>query len=138
MLVGAAAGLHRLTRADAHVQVFGAEELQLIADLCQKHDCLCLLDEVCGCGRGCSALCLRLLFFSLPGLLACPTRRPWHLVPAWMETYWLQVYEHLVFPGTRHTSLQSLPGMRERCLRVGSAGKTFSFTAWKVGASHLP
>jgi hypothetical protein len=47
----------------------------------------------------------------------------------------LQVYEHLVFPGTRHVSLRSLPGMADRCLRVGSAGKTFSFTAWKVGGA---
>lgn len=32
-------------------------------------------------------------------------------------------------------SLRSLPGMAGRCLRVGSAGKTFSFTAWKVRGS---
>ena len=45
----------------------------------------------------------------------------------------LQVYEHLVFKGSEHVSLRSLPGMKERCIRVGSAGKTFSLTAWKVG-----
>ena len=44
----------------------------------------------------------------------------------------LQVYEHLVFKGSKHVSLRSLPGMRERCIRIGSAGKTFSLTAWKV------
>ena len=44
----------------------------------------------------------------------------------------LQVYEHLVFKGSRHVSMRSLPGMRERCIRIGSAGKTFSLTAWKV------
>ena len=27
----------------------------------------------------------------------------------------------------------TLPGMRERCLRIGSAGKIFSLTGWKVG-----
>jgi Aminotransferase class I and II len=44
-----------------------------------------------------------------------------------------EVYEHLVFDGHRHVTLRSLPGMSERCLRIGSAGKTFSFTGWKVG-----
>ena len=44
-----------------------------------------------------------------------------------------EVYEHLVFPPARHVPLMSLPGMSDRCLRVGSAGKTFSLTGWKVG-----
>lgn len=44
-----------------------------------------------------------------------------------------EVYEHLVYPGQEHVTLRALPGMAERCLRIGSAGKTFSFTAWKVG-----
>jgi len=44
-----------------------------------------------------------------------------------------EVYEHLTFDGWRHVPLMSLPGMRERCLRIGSAGKTFSLTGWKVG-----
>ncbi|KXZ55357.1 hypothetical protein GPECTOR_3g487 [Gonium pectorale] len=44
-----------------------------------------------------------------------------------------EVYEHLVFGGARHVSLRSLPDMAERAVRLGSAGKTFSFTAWKVG-----
>jgi aspartate/methionine/tyrosine aminotransferase len=44
-----------------------------------------------------------------------------------------EVYEHLVFAPARHVPLMSLPGMAERCLRVGSAGKTFSLTGWKVG-----
>ena len=44
-----------------------------------------------------------------------------------------EVYEHLVFDGRAHIPLASLPGMRERCLRVGSAGKMFSLTGWKVG-----
>ncbi|MEU7546212.1 pyridoxal phosphate-dependent aminotransferase [Streptomyces sparsogenes] len=43
-----------------------------------------------------------------------------------------EVYEHLVF-GTAHTPLASFPGMRERTVTIGSAGKTFSFTGWKVG-----
>ena len=70
------------------LQVFSAAELQLVASLCQRHDCLVLLDEV---------------------------------------------YEHLVYPGAQHISHRSLPGMAGRCLRIGSAGKTFSYTGWKVG-----
>ena len=44
-----------------------------------------------------------------------------------------EVYEHLTFDGWRHIPLMTLPGMRERCLRIGSAGKTFSLTGWKIG-----
>ncbi|MGE3477100.1 MAG: aminotransferase [Rhodospirillaceae bacterium] len=44
-----------------------------------------------------------------------------------------EVYDHLVYDGQRHISLITLPGMHERCLRLGSAGKTFSLTGWKVG-----
>jgi N-succinyldiaminopimelate aminotransferase len=43
-----------------------------------------------------------------------------------------EVYEHLVFDG-RHRPLASLPGMAGRTLTVSSAGKTFSFTGWKIG-----
>jgi aspartate/methionine/tyrosine aminotransferase len=44
-----------------------------------------------------------------------------------------EVYEHLVFPPAKHIPLMTLPGMAERSLRIGSAGKTFSLTGWKVG-----
>jgi aspartate/methionine/tyrosine aminotransferase len=44
-----------------------------------------------------------------------------------------EVYEHLAFDGLAHIPLITLPGMRERTIRVGSAGKTFSLTGWKVG-----
>jgi len=44
-----------------------------------------------------------------------------------------EVYEHLVFEGARHLPLIGLPGMRERTVRIASAGKTFSMTGWKVG-----
>ncbi|MDL9937825.1 pyridoxal phosphate-dependent aminotransferase [Gordonia sp. ABSL1-1] len=44
-----------------------------------------------------------------------------------------EVYEHLLFDGRRHTPLASLPGMRERTLRISSAAKTFNCTGWKVG-----
>ena len=44
-----------------------------------------------------------------------------------------EVYEHLVFDGRRHRPLMSFDGMRQRSVRIGSAGKTFSLTGWKVG-----
>ena len=43
-----------------------------------------------------------------------------------------EVYEHLVFDG-EHVPIGALPGMRERTVRISSAGKTFSFTGWKIG-----
>ena len=48
-----------------------------------------------------------------------------------------EVYEHQVFGGHKHVSLRSMPGMAERCLRIGSAGKTFSLTGWKVRGLSL-
>ncbi|MHB8420883.1 MAG: aminotransferase [Myxococcales bacterium] len=44
-----------------------------------------------------------------------------------------EVYEHLIFDGGRHLPFVSRPGMRRRAIKVGSAGKTFSLTGWKVG-----
>lgn len=44
-----------------------------------------------------------------------------------------EVYEHLLFDGRRHKPLMTFEGMRERAVRIGSAGKTFSLTGWKVG-----
>jgi aspartate/methionine/tyrosine aminotransferase len=49
-----------------------------------------------------------------------------------------EVYEHLTFDGWRHIPLMTLPGLRDRCMRVGSAGKTFSLTGWKVGYVSAP
>ncbi|KAK2819353.1 hypothetical protein Q5P01_024914 [Channa striata] len=69
-------------------KVYKTEELQMIADLCIKHDMVCISDEV---------------------------------------------YEWLTFDGAKHVKIASLPGMWERTLTVGSAGKTFSATGWKVG-----
>ena len=43
-----------------------------------------------------------------------------------------EVYEHMVFTG-EHVPVASLPGMRERTVSISSAGKTFSFTGWKIG-----
>jgi N-succinyldiaminopimelate aminotransferase len=51
-----------------------------------------------------------------------------------------EVYEHLVFTDAEapHLPLAGLPGMRERTLRISSAGKTFSCTGWKVGWASGP
>jgi aspartate/methionine/tyrosine aminotransferase len=74
-------------------KVFTADELALVAELCRRHDCLAVCDEV---------------------------------------------YEHIVFDGRPHLPLMTLPGMRERTVRIGSAGKTFSVTGWKVGYVTAP
>ncbi|WP_181707716.1 aminotransferase [Chthonobacter rhizosphaerae] len=74
-------------------KVFSRDELQLIADLCQRFDAYVIADEV---------------------------------------------YEHLVFDGREHVSPMQLPGMRDRVVRIGSAGKTFSLTGWKIGYVTAP
>ncbi|MBB2166881.1 aminotransferase [Gluconacetobacter aggeris] len=48
-----------------------------------------------------------------------------------------EVYEHLTF-GACHVPLMTLPDMRARCVRIGSAGKSFSLTGWKVGYITAP
>ncbi len=48
-----------------------------------------------------------------------------------------EVYEHLVFDG-EHIPLATLPGMGERTLTISSAGKSFSFTGWKIGWASGP
>ncbi|NXM66931.1 KAT1 transaminase, partial [Serilophus lunatus] len=69
-------------------KVFSRGELELIADLCVKHDVLCISDEV---------------------------------------------YEWLVYDGKELIRIASLQGMWDRTVIIGSAGKTFSITGWKVG-----
>jgi N-succinyldiaminopimelate aminotransferase len=44
-----------------------------------------------------------------------------------------EVYEHIVFDGDTHVRLATLPGMWERTLTLGGAGKTFSCTGWRIG-----
>ncbi len=52
-----------------------------------------------------------------------------------------EVYEHLTFDDNEHIPVATLPGMAERTVTISSAGKTFSFTGWKIGwatgPSHL-
>ncbi|MCI5046627.1 MAG: aminotransferase class I/II-fold pyridoxal phosphate-dependent enzyme, partial [Aquisalinus sp.] len=49
-----------------------------------------------------------------------------------------EVYEHLIFDGLKHRPLMTLPDMTERCVRIGSAGKTFSMTGWRIGYATGP
>jgi N-succinyldiaminopimelate aminotransferase len=49
-----------------------------------------------------------------------------------------EVWEHVAFDGRTHIPLASLPGMRERTVKVGSSGKIFSLTGWKVGWIAAP
>jgi len=49
-----------------------------------------------------------------------------------------EVYEHLTFDGVEHVPLATLPGMRDRTITISSAGKTFSFTGWKIGWACAP
>lgn len=49
-----------------------------------------------------------------------------------------EVWEHVVFDGRAHVPLSALPGMAERTVKIGSAGKIFSLTGWKVGWAVAP
>lgn len=44
-----------------------------------------------------------------------------------------EVWEQVVFGGAAHRPLMGFPGMRDRCVKIGSAGKMFGLTGWKVG-----
>jgi N-succinyldiaminopimelate aminotransferase len=47
-----------------------------------------------------------------------------------------EVYEYLTFDDARHVPIATLPGMFERTLTIGSAGKTFGMTGWKIGWAY--
>jgi methionine aminotransferase len=49
-----------------------------------------------------------------------------------------EAYEHIVFDGARHESLSRHPGIAERAVVIGSFGKTFHTTGWKVGWAAAP
>ncbi|HEX6944811.1 MAG TPA: aminotransferase class I/II-fold pyridoxal phosphate-dependent enzyme [Casimicrobiaceae bacterium] len=49
-----------------------------------------------------------------------------------------EAYEHLVYTGAEHVPFSTLPGMGERTVTIGSAGKSLSFTGWKVGWATGP
>src|SRR6201990_3401238 len=44
-----------------------------------------------------------------------------------------EVWEIVIFDGREHLRLVTIPGMRDRTIKVGSAGKIFSLTGWKIG-----
>lgn len=69
------------------------EELTKIANLCKKHNVLCVSDEV---------------------------------------------YEWMIYDDNEHIRICTLPGMWERTITIGSAGKTFSVTGWKTGWAYGP
>uniref|UniRef100_A0A674N7T8 Kynurenine--oxoglutarate transaminase 3 n=1 Tax=Takifugu rubripes TaxID=31033 RepID=A0A674N7T8_TAKRU len=49
-----------------------------------------------------------------------------------------EVYEWLIYRGHQHVKIATLPGMWDRTVTIGSAGKTFSVTGWKLGWSIGP
>lgn len=49
-----------------------------------------------------------------------------------------EVYEWMVYPGAEHLRMATLPGMWERTITLGSAGKSFSVTGWKIGWAIAP
>jgi N-succinyldiaminopimelate aminotransferase len=49
-----------------------------------------------------------------------------------------EVYEHLVFEEAKHIPIATLPGMFERTVTIGSAGKSFGMTGWKIGWAYGP
>lgn len=69
-------------------KVYKMDEIEMIAELCKKHDVVCISDEV---------------------------------------------YEWMIYPDNKHIKIATLPGMWDRTITVGSAGKTFSATGWKLG-----
>jgi aspartate/methionine/tyrosine aminotransferase len=49
-----------------------------------------------------------------------------------------EVWDHIVLDGQRFIPLATLPGMAGRVIKIGSAGKIFSLTGWKVGWMVAP
>jgi aminotransferase len=49
-----------------------------------------------------------------------------------------EIYQYLVYDGTEHVSIATLPGMRERTITVNGLSKTYSVTGWRVGYAVAP
>jgi len=49
-----------------------------------------------------------------------------------------EIYEHIVYDGTRHISMASLDGMKDRIITINSLSKTYSVTGWRVGWTVAP
>lgn len=44
-----------------------------------------------------------------------------------------EIYEHILYDGTQHIALATLPGMEERTITINGLSKTYSVTGWRVG-----
>jgi len=49
-----------------------------------------------------------------------------------------EIYEHILYDGTKHISMASLDGMRERTVTINGMSKTYSVTGWRVGWTVAP
>src|SRR5205814_7293548 len=49
-----------------------------------------------------------------------------------------EIYEHIIYDGTRHIAIAQLDGMRERTISINSLSKTYSVTGWRVGYNIVP
>jgi aspartate/methionine/tyrosine aminotransferase len=49
-----------------------------------------------------------------------------------------EIYEHIIYDGTEHISIASLPGMEERTVTINGLSKTYSVTGWRVGWAVAP
>ena len=49
-----------------------------------------------------------------------------------------EIYEHILYDGTRHISMVSLDGMRERTVTINGMSKTYGVTGWRVGWAVAP
>ena len=49
-----------------------------------------------------------------------------------------EIYEYFVYDGRQHTSIATLPGMRERTVTISGLSKTFSITGWRIGYLTAP
>jgi aminotransferase len=49
-----------------------------------------------------------------------------------------EIYEHILYDGTKHISMASLEGMRERTVTINGMSKTYSVTGWRVGWAVAP
>ena len=49
-----------------------------------------------------------------------------------------EIYEHILYDGTKHISMASLPGMEERTITINGMSKTYGVTGWRVGWTIAP
>ena len=49
-----------------------------------------------------------------------------------------EIYEHIIYDGSRHISPASVPGLRDRTITISGLSKTYSATGWRVGYAIAP